>query len=275
MAPAPARSAASGFAPDVVILKGDNAQVAVIRTATMAGDSTKPMVGATALTANLIQSFTADGFTVGSDNRVNASSTAYYWTAMKAAGSALSVGSYTGNGTAQAITGRGFSPEYVNVFPATAQRAQLRIAGMTRSFQFDSNTGITTGITSLDSDGFSVGNNATVNSAGVVYHYLAWNEVAGAIDADSYTGNGADNRSIAAALQPQYAVVRSADTATARKGVHRPSSLTGSASLNYSATVNDTNSLQALQSTGFQVGTDASVNANGASYSFVAFRDQP
>ena len=57
-----------GFQPDVVIVKSDdNSGVAEIRTSTMAGDNTKPMTGNTALTANLIQSLTSDGFTLGTD----------------------------------------------------------------------------------------------------------------------------------------------------------------------------------------------------------------
>lgn len=263
------------FAPDVIIVKGNNAQPAVIRTATMSGDASKPLIGATGLTANLIEALGTTSFTVGSDARVNASGIAYTWVAMKAAGGALHVGTYTGNGTSQSVSGIGFSPEAVTVLPASAQNAQLLITGMTRSFQYDANTGITNGITSLNATGFSVGSSATVNSSSTAYHYLAWNEVAGAIDAGNYTGNGADNRSIAASIQPQYAIVRSSDTATAREGAHRPSSLIGTASLNYTAAANDTNSIQALQTTGFQVGTDASVNAGGGAYRFLALRDQP
>jgi hypothetical protein len=263
------------FAPDVVIVKGNNTQPAVIRTATMSGDASKPMIGASGLTANLVESLGATSFTVGNDSRVNASGTAYTWIAMKSAGGALAVGTYSGNGTSQSISGLGFSPEAVTVLPSSAQRAQLQISGMTRTFQYDANTGITNGITALGADGFSVASSATVNSASTTYHYLAWNQVAGAIDAGGYTGNGSDNRSISVPFQPQYAIVRSADTATSREGAHRPSALTGSASLNYTAAANDSNSIQALQSSGFQVGTDGSVNASGAAYRYLAFRDQP
>jgi hypothetical protein len=61
------------FTPAVVIIKGDINEVAVIRTSTMPGDSSKPMVGGTALTANLVKSLDANGFTVGGDDRVNGS----------------------------------------------------------------------------------------------------------------------------------------------------------------------------------------------------------
>ena len=54
-----------------MIVKGDTAQTAAIRTSTMSGDAAKPMAGATALTANVIQSLDSDGFTIGTDARVN------------------------------------------------------------------------------------------------------------------------------------------------------------------------------------------------------------
>ena len=57
----------AGFQPDVVIIKGDTGQPAVIRTATMTGDSTKEMDGSTALVPNEIQSLVSNGFTVGTD----------------------------------------------------------------------------------------------------------------------------------------------------------------------------------------------------------------
>ena len=83
-----------GFQPDVVIVKSDdNSGVAEIRTSTMAGDNTKPMTGNTALTANLIQSLTSDGFTLGTDNAVNRNNRAYDWVAMKSYTGHMALGS--------------------------------------------------------------------------------------------------------------------------------------------------------------------------------------
>src|SRR5881396_3043162 len=44
--------AALGFRPDVVIIKGNTAQLGVIRTATMVGDASKELSAATAFQAN-------------------------------------------------------------------------------------------------------------------------------------------------------------------------------------------------------------------------------
>ncbi|MBA3306038.1 MAG: hypothetical protein H0U25_08950 [Thermoleophilaceae bacterium] len=100
------------FDANVVIAKSDGAQAAVLRTSTMAGDAAKPLTGNTALTATLIQSLPAAGFTVGTDTRVNAAGTTYRWTAFKSAAANLKVGTYLGDGAAsKPITGVGFSPE--------------------------------------------------------------------------------------------------------------------------------------------------------------------
>ncbi len=49
-----------GFQPDVVIVKGDVAETAVMRTSTMAGDASKPLVGPTSLVS--VRSWGLRGF---------------------------------------------------------------------------------------------------------------------------------------------------------------------------------------------------------------------
>lgn len=265
-----------GFQPDLVIVKSSRSQTAVFRTATMSGDSSKP-VSATALTPNLIQSLDADGFTVGNDARTNtnAGGAVFYWTAFKASDGVMKLGTYTGNGAAsRSITGAGFSPEYAVLMSAGAQNPLERISGMTRSFGLDADTGVTDGITSLDADGFSVGANAASNTNGTVYHYVLWNEEASQVKTASYTGDGASGRSITGTgFTPYYMTVRANDTATARAGVHRSQAVSGTSSLRYDAAANDTNAITALQSDGFQVGSNSSTNASGVTYHYVAFRD--
>jgi hypothetical protein len=267
------RAIAVGFQPDFVIVKSDAAREGVARTSTMAGQDTKPLGSSNAFQANYIQSLTATGFTVGTNSRVNLAGDDYHWVAFKANSQAMTVGNYTGNGGFnRSITGVGFQPELVMVLGDTAQRAALRATGMSRTYQWDDGTGTTTGVTAFGADGFTVSNSAMVNTNGVGYHYIAFNDVANSIDVGSYAGNSTDNRTIATGFQPEYALVRSDDTGTARPGVHRPSSLTGGASLEFSATAANTNRLQALQATGFQVGTNADVNANTETYYYLAVR---
>jgi hypothetical protein len=266
------RLIAPGFQPDLVIVKAATAQTSVARTSTMSGDNAKPLSGATNLTANLIQSFAATGFRVGTDARVNAIGTTYHWTAVKASAGAFQVGSYTGDGAvSKAISGLGFQPEYVAVLGAVAQPAVQRYVGMTRAFQFNADTGSLTRITSLDADGFTVGNNTAVNTNGSTYHYVAFNDVANTIEADTYNGNGADNRNFTGVgFQPGYVMIRSGDAVTARPGQHRTSVLSGDATLQFDATANAGNRIQSLLSNGFQLGNDGSVNANLIAYYYLA-----
>lgn len=271
------RAIAAGFQPDAVIVKCNTTQVAVARTSTMTGDQSKELAGGTALAADRIQSFGPNGFTIGTSSRVNANGVACYWQAFKGGAGELVLGSYTGNGAAsRSIAGVGFSPEYAITLSAGTGRAVQRFAGMTRAFRFEAETGQTNAIASLDADGFTVGSSADANSNGVTYHYLAFNEVAGRIDTGTYTGNGADNRSIpGVGFQPEYVIARANDIANARRGVHRSKHLTGDATLNFTNVANGANLVQALQPDGFQVGSDATVNANGVTYHYVAFKAPP
>ncbi len=263
-----------GFQPNLVIVKDTNANVGVARTSTMAGDLSKPMGTLTAFQADNIQSLTATGFTIGTNARVNQSTRIYHWTAFQTNSQAMSVGTYTGNGAAsRPFTGLGFSPEAVILMGNNAQRAVSRLSGMTRSYGFDASTGTTTGVTSLDADGFSVGNAVEANANGIAYHYVALNDVANSIDVASYVGNNTDNRGIATVgFQPEYVLVRANDTATGRSANARPSSLAGDNTLLFTATAMSANRIQALSATGFQLGTSTDVNANTVNYHYLAVR---
>lgn len=264
-----------GFSPDAVIVKSSGAAVSMLRTAAMPSDRAKPMSGATALVANAIQTLDGNGFTVGTDARVNSSGVAYQWVAIRSAAGGLTLGSYSGNGSsARTVSGLGFSPEYVAVFSAGAHVAVQRYSGMARAFRFDADTGTTNRITSLDSDGFTVGADTSVNANGTSYYYVAANDAQAGVRVGSYTGNGADNRALSGVgFQPQYVAVRAGDTATSRAGVQRPASLAGDSSQLYTATANASNRIQLLAADGFQLGTDGSVNAPGVTYHYLALRD--
>ena len=169
------RSRASASQPDVILLRSGGTAVPVIRTSTMAGDATKIAGDLGALQPNLVQSLESDGFTVGTDARVNASGTTYYWVAMKA-GSDLTVGSYTGNGTNnRPITGVGFQPDWLvtlgdggnSVFrPGTlAGNASYRLTGFST---------VGNRIQALQPDGFQIGSDVDVNQNGTTFHYIAW-----------------------------------------------------------------------------------------------------
>ena len=97
---------------------------------------------------SMIQSLDADGFTVGTDDKVNYSGINYYWVAFKAGAGELKVSSYSGTGVAHSITGVGFKPDWVVVMSAEqADYARHRSASMTNTAYFETYANDATGIT--------------------------------------------------------------------------------------------------------------------------------
>lgn len=89
-------------------------------------------------------------------------------------GQRVHVGTYTGTGAGQAITGLGFQPDYLRVVPLTGTNPSFTKTldhVTTASHQDDDGATIATGITVLGADGFTVGVAADV--VGVVYDFLA------------------------------------------------------------------------------------------------------
>jgi hypothetical protein len=269
-----------GFQPDAVIVKSSTNQEAVMRTSTMAGDATKQLAGGNGLQTNRIQALQSDGFQVGTDAEVNqggGGAPTYYWVAFRDYPGHMVLGTYTGNNTSQSITGLGLSPDYVMILGATNERAVQRMAPMGRTYEFESDNGSTAGITSLDSNGFSVGNDDEVNNNNVTYHYVAFNEDVDEMDTASYTGNGAASQSITGVgFQPDYAIVRAFNTSgTQREGVQKATAVPDPGSGFFTATAGITTGITDLQSDGFQVGNDANVNNGTTPYAYVAFKDKP
>jgi hypothetical protein len=205
---------------------------------------------------------------------VNGLGVRYDWIAFKTYANQLKVGSYTGNGTSQSIGGMGFSPDYAMVLSAGADAPVHRSRTMGATFRFDETAAAANGVTSLDPNGFSVGNSTQTNVNARTYHYVAWNEVHGLMQENVYNGTGGDNRNIGGVtFQPSYAIVRSSTNGTVcDRGVHRPASLVGDTSAYFTNIANAANVIQALTATGFQVGTDCKVNTNGKPYYWMAFR---
>jgi hypothetical protein len=268
-----------GFQPEVVIIKGDLAATnGVIRSTTMSG--TKDIWATTAPEANLITSLDSDGFSVGGDSRVNGSSSTYYWTAFNA-NADMVVGTYTGDGSVstdtQAISGLGFSPEYLIVISNGANWARNRTSYGTNNSMRMRNSGVNTDtIPSLDADGFTVqvgtDSQEDMNASGVSYNYIAFNQLAGKIKVGEYTGNGSDNRDITGVgFQPEYVLLQTYNGGD--QVIQRSDQMVGDNSIDfYGALV--ANRIQSLISDGFQVGNDARVNQSDTPdemYAYVAF----
>src|SRR4051794_36096870 len=258
-----------GFRPDLVIIRGETNQPAIARTSTMTGDQAKPLVGAVGVTADTITSLDAGGFTIGSSSRVNGAGTVYHWVASEAGSTAMALGTYRGDGApSRSIGGVPFSPRYVAVLDAGANRAVQRFAGMSQAYQFDGGSGASNRITSLDANGFTVGSATETNAAGNTYYWYAFNDVVGEIKVGSYTGDGSDKRDIpGVGFQPTYVSTRAASTSA---GAQRFGSQSGDAAFAFGGAAAAPNLIQAVLSDRFQIGSDASVNASGSSIYYLA-----
>jgi uncharacterized repeat protein (TIGR01451 family) len=262
-----------GFRPDVVIVKGESLDAAVMRTSTMGPDQSKHLSGPVALVSNRITSFTANGFTVGTSADVNGATTRYHWVAFRADSTNMTVGSYTGDGGNPREIPVGFQPGYVVVLAETGEFTMQRFEARAddRSVRFDADGERPDRIERFTPNGFEVGGHNTVNNLGDGYHFVAWRVSPGIVATGSYPGDTNDNRDIAGiGVDPGYVIVRAQGASVG--GVHRTRSLVGDATLPFTGDVMFGDGIQLLQNNGFQVGTDPRTNGPGENFFWVAFQ---
>lgn len=185
------------------------------------------------------------------------------------------VGSYTGNGNDnRPITGVGFRPDVVIIkaWDIPEPAGVLRTSAMPgdNSAFFSATADAADLVQSLDADGFTIGTKSNVNQNGAAYYWQAMkaSQTPG-LAVGSYTGNGTDNRSITGVgFRPDVVLLKAANTADQ---VWKPASLAGDASLIGSGIGVAVNHIQAFEADGFQIGTDARVNATGVTYWYLAW----
>jgi hypothetical protein len=101
-------------------------------------------------------------------------------------------GSYTGTGAAKTISGMPFQPEAIIIKASTALSSHFKISTMAANASKSwTSTGalVTDGITAINSDGFTLGTNADVNTNGTTYYYVAL-DASTSVKVGTYTGNG-------------------------------------------------------------------------------------
>ncbi len=275
-----------GFRPDVVLiasgelgLVADERQ-AVIRTSSMIGNVSRSIAANLSHARWSIESsrWMPIGFTVGHPSPedatarqtcVNHAGVTYYWTAFQAADGELKVGTYPGNGSDNHdITGIGFQPDYVLVMSADTpaavwQRSSAMVGDLSLAIEGLSGTNR---IQALQADGFQVGTDVDVNQNGTTFHYVAWKAVAGKMNVGTYAGNNADPRSFTGVgFRPEYVLLRRSQTDdSVMKPAATGSSTDWSLVFRCYANCGESNSIQALERDGFQVGNNSDVNLHRA-----------
>lgn len=283
-----------GFTPNVVVVKnGTNAvaanTAAVFNTDNSYGDFSNFFVDVDGAVNN-IQSLISDGFQVGTSIYVNGSgSDTHYYFALGGASAiggasgtfTMDSGSYTGNGTTQAIK-VDFDADLVLIKSNNGQYQVFR----TKLMQAN-NTGILANwsifkdnaIVMMNESGFVIGSDLTVNENGATFHWQAFGNAydpvtrQGAADfmIGSYTGNGIDDRLITQMpFQPDFVIVKGNSYEPA---VWRSSAMSGDISSFLTSSYPAADYIQALSSNGFQIGTGASVNSLLDQYHWFAFKE--
>lgn len=267
-----------GFRPDLVIIKG-GANVACWKTKDIRDDFTMFFAGNTANFSDGIQKLTSNGFQIGTDAKVNADGTTYYYIAIRGTAGQryFYTGLYKGNGSdGRNFTTGGidFTPDLVWIKGDTNQNPSTRTTEVSgdNSWHFAGVADAADEIQNLQSNGFQLGTSARVNTNGMSYFFTAFKKLAGVIATGTYTGNGGDSREITGiGFQPDVVIVK--DGTTTAAAIIRTSDFSGDSSASLGAAAPTTNQIQALSSDGFQVGTDAKVNASaGDTYWWVAFK---
>lgn len=287
-----------GFTPSMAVVKNstsatNNNRRAVFASLYHSGNTSSYFADPSIDEPNLIQSFQSDGFEVGSAPNVNESGATLYWFAFSGAPTSypagsgsytMKTGSYTGNGSARTITGVGFMPDLVIIKAANNNYGVFKtsqMAGNTTGYLSGAASEFGGGITSLDSDGFSLGAVALVNTTGIVYHWQAFGNAykpesrTGAADfaVGSYVGSGEDNRSIRVLpYQLDFITIKQNGNVP---GVFRTSAHAGDTSSFFTATADTSNLVQSFTNDGFQVGTQTNVNSSGTLYRWFGFKQSP
>ena len=180
----------------------------------------------------------------------------------------MDVGQYTGNGTSQTINNVGFQAETAFVLGESGSQTVFRTNQNANTFDLSNNGSYASSITSLDANSFAVGSSVATNQNAINYHYFAFNDNSNYFKTGAYTGNGVDDRNITGVgFESEFIIVKATSTNNYAIGK------TESTGYNVNANVaGATNQTQALQSDGFQVGSDAAVNQNGVNFMYLAWK---
>lgn len=193
---------------------------------------------------------------------------------------------YTGNGTGQAITGLGFQPDLVIITNLAGSNRYVfdSIRGVTKYIRTDTGDAEATdanSLTAFDSDGFTIGNSATINTNS--NNYVAWcfAEVAEFMDIVTYTGTGsAHTEAHDLTIVPQLIILK--NTGGGPSWAVKPgSNITADNDTAYELDTTTVNSSAAYWNTTaptdtvFTVGTDTATNNNPSTFIGYLFGEQP
>jgi len=286
---------APGFKPDTVIVKNStsattNNKRSVMRQNPQPTNAVSYAADGVADFADGIQDFETNGFQLGTHVSGNETGSTFYWVAFKGVpapsmGSGtfkMAAGTYTGTATARNITGIGFQPDLVIIKDTSTSFAVFTTGLMPpNATTYLSSTTVPTSniITSLDSDGFSLGTSVTANGGSRTYY---WEAFGNAYRPDTKTGAsdfaiGAyfptltdDTNVPGAPYQLDFLTIKQLSSQIA---AFRMADQTGDLSGTFNTAVEGSNIIQSVYPGGFQIGTASTVNVTGTPYVWFGFKN--
>ena len=253
--------------------------------------------GAETTSSESLKSFDSDGFTLGTQQNVNASSSGdnsfVAWNWKKTADAGFDIVSYTGNGSARTIShslsavpdmmivkNRDETEEWTVYHGAnTAAPATDYLSLNSTAATADSNTRWND--TAPTSSVFTVGTSGVVNANGQKFINYLFSEVKGYSKFGSYVGNGdANGAFIYCGFKPAWILTKKSSASGDSWNLH--DSTRSSANPANKRLTPDTSDVEAdsaqydLLSNGFKaLQTTGSTNGSGATYIFMAFAENP
>jgi hypothetical protein len=202
-------------------------------------------------------------------------------------GNLFAATSYVGNGSTQSIvTGQNQSAGVLDWIKETNSTAAHNLFDTSRgalntlqSNSANAENNLTGSLTAFNSNGFSVGNNGTINQLSDTYVAFSWLEQAGYMDIVTYTGNGTTPRNIShslAATPKLIAIKQRSDSGSWVVG-HESATWTKWGQLQDTAAFQNATSEwnnTAPTSSVFTVGNSPDVNYNGGTYVAYLFAEK-
>lgn len=233
--------------------------------------------GTLAAKSSQITDLTPSGFLVGAGQSQN--SAIYAYIAMKALGSKyFQTGRYVGdaadNRNLTGLTGTVFQPDLVGLhqdvdgFPGVFRTSE-HVGDLAQTY---TGAGVANYIQSLLSTGFQIGTNANVNTSAAYFNWYAMRKIPGALAIGSFTGTGAE-QDISVGFQPTAILIKNQSTTDAMVMATSAMLSGGYGPHPVSAAASDAQTITALTSGGFSVGTAAAANGLGNKMIWIALRD--
>lgn len=225
--------------------------------------------------SNAIKSFDANGFTIGDHVSVNNNLKEYsYFYIIADATDNFAVGTYTGDGNdnRNISFSPAFTPDFVWVINAATLNTSFRFTPMTGDQSKYEDSGLrTNGIQSVGSGTFQVGTDTSVNNNATKYYYIALKDESGKLKANTYAGNGADDRNLTGiGFDPNLFWTQASAAGSTHRPILRGAGMVGDISYEMTNIGFVTNAIQDFITDGVELGTSTYANENAVDYYYVA-----